>query len=198
MTAPAPFKAHRGVLECKGAALVAMAIEATRLIGGKYLSHGRPEAAMRVMAVDAGHRALGQFVMVGPLKLRPNIGVTTLAQLVNRCRYADDQFPRPIPMNFVAGGTRDRIFGVTALEASYLCWLIQVTRQANSIGRCGGELCRVPDIGSIGGFVVFLACAMAGFATPALRLVPAFFFNRVVGIVREAVVHILVANPACF
>jgi hypothetical protein len=101
-------------------------------------------------------------------------------------------------MNFVAGGTSDRIFSVAALEAPYLCWLIQVTRQANSIGRCGGELCGVPDIGGIGGFGVFLACAMAGFASPALRLVPAFLFNRVVRIIREAVVDILVANPACF
>jgi hypothetical protein len=102
MAAPAALKAHWGMLEGKGAALVAMAPEAARLVGGKYLPHGWPEAAVRIVAIQAAHRPLRQFVVVRPLKLRPYIGVTTCTLLVNGCELADNHAVWSVSVNFVA------------------------------------------------------------------------------------------------
>jgi len=102
MTAPAALKAHRGVLERERTALIAVAAETARLIDGEHLRHGWPEAAMWIVAIDAAHRPLRQFVMVRPLKLCPNIGVTTRALLVNGRELPEDHAVWSIGVNLVA------------------------------------------------------------------------------------------------
>ena len=71
MTRLAAFKAHRGMLEGERAALIAVAFEATRLVGGEALQHCRADAAVRIVAVHAGHVAFGKLVMKRPLELGP-------------------------------------------------------------------------------------------------------------------------------
>ena len=63
------FKTHRLVLERERPALVAMAVEAPRLVRREALRHGRANTAVRIVTVDAAHRAFRQLVMIGPLKL---------------------------------------------------------------------------------------------------------------------------------
>ena len=63
VTGLAALKAHRRMFERKGTALVAVAFEAPRLIGGEALQHGGTDAAVRIVAVHAAHRAFGKLVM---------------------------------------------------------------------------------------------------------------------------------------
>ena len=65
MTGLAAFKAHRGMLEGERAALVAVAIETSRLVGRETLQHRRPDAAVRIVAIHAAHGAFGKLVMKG-------------------------------------------------------------------------------------------------------------------------------------
>ena len=73
----AAFQLHRGVLEDEGAALIAVAIDAARLVGLDGLDLARQEAAVRIVAIDAGHGAFRQPVLVGPLEARPDIACGT-------------------------------------------------------------------------------------------------------------------------
>ena len=84
VTGGASFEANRRVLERERTALVAVAFEAAGLVRGEDLCHRRTNAAVRIVAIHAGHRAFGQFVMIGPLELRPDVGVATGALLVDR------------------------------------------------------------------------------------------------------------------
>ena len=86
MARRAAFKAHRRVLESERPALVAVAVEASRLVRGEDLRHRRPDAAVRIVAIDAAHRAFRQLVVIGPLELRPHVEVAARAQLVDRGR----------------------------------------------------------------------------------------------------------------
>src|SRR5580692_6106649 len=79
MTRLAAFKAHRSVLEGERAALIAVAFEATRLVGGEALQHYWTNTAVRIVAVHAGHVAFGKLVMKRPLELGPLVEVTACA-----------------------------------------------------------------------------------------------------------------------
>ena len=76
VTGLAALKAHRRMLERKWTPFVAMALDASRLIGGEALQHGWPDTAMRIVAVHTAHRAFWEFVMERPLELRPLVEVT--------------------------------------------------------------------------------------------------------------------------
>src|SRR5471030_2453214 len=69
------FKAHRRVLKREWTALVSMALETARFVGGESLIHGVACAAVRVVAIDAGHRAFRHPMMKWFLKLRHHVGV---------------------------------------------------------------------------------------------------------------------------
>src|SRR5277367_5014914 len=100
MAGGAAFEPYRSVLECERPALVAVAIQASRLVRREGLGHPRTHAAVRIVAIDAAHRALGQLVMIGPLKLSPHVEMATRAQLIDRRRLAYHQSVRPVRMNF--------------------------------------------------------------------------------------------------
>jgi hypothetical protein len=57
------------MFESKWTAFIAMAIQASRLIRAERLRHRGLHAAMRIVTIDATHRALGQLVVKGLLKL---------------------------------------------------------------------------------------------------------------------------------
>jgi len=73
VTSLAAFKAHRCVFEGEWAALVAVAAEASRLVGREDLEHRGPNAAMGIVAVHAAHVAFRELVMEWPLELRPDV-----------------------------------------------------------------------------------------------------------------------------
>ena len=79
------LKPDRPMLEGERTTLIAMAREAARLICSECLDHRRTHGSMRVVAIDAGHCLFRQLVVVRPLKLGPNIRMTTAAQLID-CR----------------------------------------------------------------------------------------------------------------
>jgi hypothetical protein len=63
------------MLERERSTLVAMAIQAPRLVGAEGLRHGRTYTPVWVVTIDAAHGAFRQLVMVRPLKLRPDVEV---------------------------------------------------------------------------------------------------------------------------
>ena len=134
------FKAHRRVLKSEWAALVSMALEAARLVGGETLCHRGPDAAVWVVAIDAGHRAFRYPMMKRFLKLRHYVGVASGAQLVDRSGLAGHQAQGAVGVNLVAGSARNLVLGVAALQTPHVRRLAQVTAQADLIGRGGGKL----------------------------------------------------------
>src|SRR5580704_5279249 len=68
VTRLAAFKTHRSMLERERSTLVAMAREATWVVGRETLEHRGPDAAMGVVAVHAGHGAFWKFVVKRPLE----------------------------------------------------------------------------------------------------------------------------------
>ena len=79
VAAPATFKTHHGMLEGERTAFIPMTVETSRFVRGEYLRHCRPHGAVRIVAIDAGHRGFRQLVVVRPLELRPDIDVTACA-----------------------------------------------------------------------------------------------------------------------
>ncbi len=80
----AAFQPHRSMFESERPALVAVAFEAARFVGVHGLQHEvRLRAAVRIVAIHAGHGALRQPVLVGPLEAGPDIVVARGAQLVD-------------------------------------------------------------------------------------------------------------------
>ena len=95
---PSPERARRR----KGPALVAVALEAARLVGIARLDHLRQEAAVRIVAIHAGHGAFRQAVLVGALKAGPDVGVASGALRVDFRRLARHQAVRSVLVNRVA------------------------------------------------------------------------------------------------
>ena len=79
MASHAAFDFHRRVLIHEWPSHIAMALQAARLIGGHRLQRARFKRPVRIVAVDAGHRALGKPVSIGLLEARPNILVAGCA-----------------------------------------------------------------------------------------------------------------------
>ena len=143
MTRLAAFKAHRGMLESEWTALVAVTAEASRLISGKSLEHGGPDAAVGIVAVDAAHVAFGKLVMERTLELGPLVQVAACAQLVRGFGFTNHQ--RLTLMHFMASGTGNLIPGVAALEPADLRGLVQMTGQTDFVGGRGDQVRRVAD-----------------------------------------------------
>ena len=170
MTGGASLEAHGAMLEGKWTSLIAVAAQAPRFIGGETLRHRRPDAAVRIVAIDAAHRAFGKFVVSGPLKLRPHIDVTRGALLIDRDRLAHHQRVPVVGVNLVTRGAGDLILGMTALQSAHVRGLVQVTGQADFIGSGRGELGGIANVGGVGRFGMLLSRSMAGFAGSALPL----------------------------
>src|SRR5262252_8901587 len=88
MTGRAALQPHRRVFKREGPALIAMALEAARLIGRNHPHRSRRKAPMRIVAIHAGHGAFGKPMLVGPLELRPDVSMTARALLVDRRKFS--------------------------------------------------------------------------------------------------------------
>ena len=137
MTRAATLKPYGSVFKRKGPPLVPVAVEASRLVGGEGLQHGRANASVRIVAIDARHGAFGQFMVIRPLKLRPDIQVTAGALVVDSGGLADHQVMAAIRVNLMAGRAGNLVLHVTALETPYLRRLVQVATEADLVGGGG-------------------------------------------------------------
>ena len=192
------FETHRPVLERERSALVAMAVQASRLVRGEGLRHRGADTAVRIVAVDATHRAFRQLMMIGLLKLRPDIDMAARALFVDCGRLAEHEPVGPIRVHFVAGRAGDLILRVTALQAPDVGRLIQVAGETDLVGGRRREFRRIANGRGRRRFGMLLRGAMAGLAGTPL---PATFragLDCVVGAFREGVVDILVADLADF
>jgi len=83
MAALAALFAHGGMLEGKGSALVAVALETAWLIGARHLHQAGFEAAVRVVAVHAAHGALGNAMRERLGECRLDVDVAAFAKCVD-------------------------------------------------------------------------------------------------------------------
>lgn len=146
MTGAATLKPHGRVFKRKGPAFIPVAVEASRVVGAERLQHGRADTAVRIVTIDTGHGAFGQFVMIRLLELRPHIQVATRALLVDRGSLADHQVMSPIRMNLMTGRAGNLVLHVTALQASDVRRLVQVASEADLVGGTCSEFAGIADI----------------------------------------------------
>jgi hypothetical protein len=73
VTRLAAFKAHGSMFERERSTLIAMARETSRVVRRETLEHRGPDAAVRIVAIHAGHGAFGKFVMKRALELGQDI-----------------------------------------------------------------------------------------------------------------------------
>jgi hypothetical protein len=198
MARGATFKAHRCVFKGEWAAFVSMALEAARFVGGKALSHRRSYASVRVVAIDAGHRAFRYPVMKWILKLRHYVGVAGGALLVDRGGLACHQAKWTIGVNLVARRAGHLIFGMAALQAAGMRGLAQVASQTDLIGRGSRESPGIANVFGRNGFGVFLTGAVARFAGPSPPAAPGVPFHGVMRVPAERVCRILVTRTTRF
>ena len=192
------FETHRPMFERKRPTLVAMAVQASRLVRGEGLRHRRTDTAVRIVTVDTAHRAFRQLMMIGPLKLRPDVGMAARALLVDRSRLAVHQPVGLIRVNFMAGSAGDLIFRMAAFETAHVGRLIQMAGETDLVCSRGYELRWIADVGGRRRFCVHLRGSMAGLAAASHPAAFCVGFDRLVGAFDEPVIDILVTDLADF
>ena len=118
VTRGAALEPYGRVLEREGSAFVAMALEATGLVRGEDLGHRRTNAAVWIVAIHASHCALRQLVMIGSLKLRPDVGMAARTLLVHSRGRSHHKPVRAVRVDLMTGDAGDLIFRVAALQAA--------------------------------------------------------------------------------
>src|SRR5262249_25337734 len=155
-------KPHRSVLERERPALIAMASETSRLVRGEGLNHPGPNAPMRVMAINAAHRAFRHAMAERLLKLCDRAHVAARALRVDGGFPACDQ--RIGSVNFVAARAADLVLCVAALNPAHVRRLVQMAAHADLVDRRRRELPRIPDILSRSRFSMLRRRPVARFA----------------------------------
>jgi len=194
MTRLATLKTHGRMFERERPALVAMAFEAARLIRRKGLLHGRPDAAVGIVAIHAAHVAFRKFVMKRPLEFSPLVQVAAGAQLVRRVGLANHQ--RLALMHLMASGTRNLVVGVAAFEAANLRRLIQMAGETDFVGRGGRKIRWILDVIGRGTLGVLLAGTMTGFALASLPSLLCINRQCVMCVFGQPVVDVFVTGHA--
>jgi hypothetical protein len=193
---PASFEAHRSVLEGKWSHFVAVTFGAAWFVGLRGLNLFGQRAAVRIMAIHAGHRPFRQAVFVGFLETGPDIGVAPGAERVDRHRLARYQAVRSILVDGMAGGATYLVPGMTAINASAVSGLIPMAGEADAIGFAGIQLGRLSDIRGGRRFGVLATrpvAALAGFGVPTAFLIG---FHQLVRVLLKGVEDVLVTHLA--
>jgi hypothetical protein len=123
MACGAIFEPDRRMFKREWTALVAMTLETAGFIGAEVPGHRATCAAVRVVAIDAGHGAFRHSMVKRLLKLSHRIDVACGALLVDGRGLARHQSQRTVGVDLVARGAGHLIFCVTALQAAGLCRL---------------------------------------------------------------------------
>jgi hypothetical protein len=195
MTGLAAFKAHRRMLECEGAALVAVAFEAPRFVGREALQHNRTNAAVRIMAVHAAHRAFAELVMEWALELGPLVEVTTGAQLIGCIGLAKHQ-RLFAGVHFMASRARDLIVRVAAFEPPDLCGLIQMTAETDFVGSRSRQIGRILNIAGGRSLRMRLAGTVTGLTLATYPSPLGVDSQRVMWVLGQTVIDAFVTNLA--
>ena len=198
MTRATTLKPHGNVLERKGPTLVPVAIEASRLVGAERLQHCRTDAAVRIVAIDTGHGAFGQFMVIRLLELRPYIQVATRALLVDGGSLADHQIMPPVRMYLVTGCAGNLVLHVATLEASHVRRLVQVATEADLVCGDRGQLTGILDIRGRSRFRMFLPRTVTGFTRPSREPMSLFDFDGIVRAFLKRLEKIFMAGSAKF
>jgi len=184
------------VLISEWATQIAMAFEAARLISGKGLDGMRQEAAMRIMAIHAGHGALRQAVAIWPLELRPGGGVAACALLIDGRGLTSDEPVGTVAMDGMTRRAGYVVLGMAALQPADLRGLIEVALQADPTGGGGRQIDRVEDVLLVRGLGVFAAGAMAGLARLGFPATARLGVHNPVGTFLQSVIDVFVTGLA--
>ena len=101
MTGHAAFEANGRVLENERTALIAVALEAGRLVAERNAHGLRHVARMGIVAIGAGHRSFGQAMLIWLLKCRPDREMAVGALRVDVRRLLQEQRPPTRAVNAV-------------------------------------------------------------------------------------------------
>ena len=166
MAGAAAFEAHRSVLEGKGSHLIAVALGAAGFVGARRLDRFGQRAAVRIVAIHAGHGAFRQPVLVGALETGPDVGVAAGAQRVDVRRLARHQAVRSVLVNRVAGRAAHLVLGMTAVDTSRVGSLILMAGEADAVGFGGLQFGGLSDVGGGRRFGVLAARPVADSRRP--------------------------------
>ena len=122
-----------------------MARKAAGFVGGECANLFQQEAAMRVVAIRARHRGLGEAVRMRPLERSPHTRMTASALLIDGRRFSGYQacrFRLVHPMTARTGHAAPRM---TALDAADMSRLVAMAGEAGLIDLRGAQFHRVDD-----------------------------------------------------
>lgn len=193
VAAAATFKTDYRMLEGERTAFIPMTVETSWFIGGEYPGHCRPHGAVRIVAIDAGHGALGQLVVVGPLELCPDIDVTARALLVDRRSFASHQAERSIGMDFVTRGAGYLILDMAALQAANVRRLVEMACETASVDFRWRELGGIANVGGAGAFRMLAARTVARFTPTRFPTALFVFLDGNVRVLLERLVDVFMA-----
>src|SRR4051812_48098072 len=131
MARAAAFQADRSMFKRKRPALISVTLEAARLVGIGGLNRARELRAVRIVAIDASHRAFWHAMLKRFLETCPDVRMALGALLVHVGGFAGHQALRPILMDGVAGHATDLVFGVGAVQSAHVGRLIEVAGEAD-------------------------------------------------------------------
>ena len=204
MAGDAPFQANRSVLKRKWSPFVAVAFEATGLIGIDGLNISGEHAAVRVVAVDTRHgaerhgRGAGQPVLVRTLETRPDIGMAAGALCIDLGGLTRQQAFRTVLVDEVTSRTTHLVLGMTVVDAADVRGLVEMAGEADAVHLGRPELCRITDVGRIHRLGVFTARSVAGFTCLRRTVVFLVRLHQLMWILLECFEGILVAGLAGF
>ena len=137
MARHAAFQAHGSVLERERSDLIAVALGAARFAAARRLNRTGQGAAMRIVAIHAGHGAFRQTVLIGALETRPDIGMAGGALRIDLRGLAGHQTMGSILVNRMARCATYLILGMTTIKTSRVGRLILMAGETGPVGFAG-------------------------------------------------------------
>ena len=126
MARHATFQAHGSVLEREWSDLITVTLGAAGFAGARGLNRSGQGAAMRIVAIHAGHGAFRQAVLIGALETRPDIGMASGALRVDFGGLARYQAVRSILVNRMARRATHLILGTVSYTHLTLPTILRV------------------------------------------------------------------------
>ena len=194
MTGHAALKANGRVLENKRTALIAVALEASRLVTERNAHGLRHGARVRIVTVGAGHRAFGQAMLVRLLKRRPNREMARRALSINVRRFLKEQRPPARAVNRMTLKAPHRVLGMARQDAPHIRRTVPVAAQTRKVRLGRFQLGGLLDVFDVCAFCVFCPRTVAGLASHGLPAPRMIRLNGIVGRLRKSGVNLFVTE----
>ena len=198
MASLAALESHGRVLERKRSPLVGMAAKAARLVGCECLQQTRVRCPVRIVAIDAGHRALREAVRMRLSKLAPGACMACRALLVYLTRLARDHSIRAITVDGMACCAIHLTSRMAPENAAGVHILIKVASQACDICLDTAKALRIHDILGRCGFGVLASRSVTGLARLPLPPTPGTDLYRMMRVLFKCFEDIFVTRLARF